>query len=70
MNNIDTYEIALHLYNLSCDMDFMDYEEVKDQTIVEIENCLYYLKTVAQNKYNDEYFRTFLKCLETITNNR
>lgn len=68
MKNFDTYEAALKLYNLSCDMDFQDYEEVKDQTIEEIEEALFHLKCIACNPHNKEYFRTFLKCLDTITN--
>jgi phosphoribosyl 1,2-cyclic phosphodiesterase len=43
---------------------------VGDSGHISNKDCLYYLKTVAQNKYNDEYFRTFLKCLDTITNNK
>ena len=66
LKNIDTFEIARNIYNKCCDMDFRDYEENKEQEISEIENALYFLKTVAQNKYNKDYFETFLIALATI----
>lgn len=69
MDYIDTYEIATVLYNLAKDMDYMDYEEVEDGTIKQIEICLYDLKCIAQNSYNSDYFRVFLECLEAIKNN-
>lgn len=62
----DTFEIASKLYELSTDMDYMDYEEEKEKIINEIENAIYYLKTVANNEHNAEYFRTFYKILERI----
>ena len=56
-------EIALTLYELIKDMD---YEEEKEQVLSDIENALYYLKAIADNKYNADYFRTFYKALERL----
>lgn len=61
-----TREIARKLYELSKDMDYMDYEEEKENIINELENALYYIKTIAQNEYNQEYFRTFYNILQRI----
>lgn len=69
MLHVDTHEIALQLYNMACDMDYMDYEDLKDETIKEIEDCVYHIYAASQNPYNADYFRTFIKCLETITQN-
>lgn len=38
-----------------------------EEQIPEIEKALYHLKAIAENKYNDEYFRTFLRMLIKIT---
>lgn len=35
----------------------------------ELAEALYYLKTVAQNKYNNDYFRVFYNVLLVITGN-
>lgn len=59
-------EIANKLFELSKDMDFADYEEDKEKILSDLENALYYLKAVAENPYNAEYFRTLYKILENI----
>lgn len=59
-------EIALTLYELSKDLDYMDYEDEKEQILSDIENALYYLHTIAKNDLNAEYFRTFYRILERI----
>jgi len=59
-------EIAEKLYNLQLDMDWMDYEEEKEQIVNDLENAIYYLKSVCENEYNANYFRTFYKILENI----
>jgi uncharacterized protein YpuA (DUF1002 family) len=59
-------EIADTLYELSKDMDYMDYEDEKEQVKSDIENTLYYLKAIAQNEYNADYFRTFWNILQKI----
>ena len=59
-------EIAINLYELAKDMDYMDYEDEKDQILSDIENTLYYLKAIAQNEYNADYFRTFYNILQAI----
>lgn len=65
MENIKSVEeLALTLYNNAMDMDFMDYEDTKEQDLGELEEALYYLKTVAQNEHNKDYFRTLWNCLQ------
>jgi len=59
-------EIAESLYETSKDMDYMDYEDEKEQVIADLENALYHLKTVCENEHNQNYFRTFYKILERI----
>ena len=59
-------EIAQNLYENIKDMDFIDYEEHKTELIADLENAIYYLKTLCENDYNSEYFRTFYKVLECI----
>ena len=59
-------EIANKLFELAKDMDFQDYEEEKKQILSDLENALYYLKAVAENPYNNEYFRTLYRILENI----
>ena len=59
-------EIAERIYELNSDMDLMDYEEEKEQELSDLENSLYYLKTICQNEYNSNYFRTFYKSLENL----
>ena len=66
--NIEKYpqEIANKLYELAKDMDYMDYEEEKEEILRDLENALYYLKAICENPYNNDYFRTFYKILENI----
>ena len=59
-------EIALALYEHIKDMDYMDYEDEKESVLSDFENALYYLKAIAENKYNADYFRTFYKALERL----
>jgi len=65
VKNVDTLEMAINIYNSCCDMDFLDYENEKETEIAEIENALYYLKTISQNEHN-KGFKTLLKALEMI----
>lgn len=66
LNEKSIEEIAENLYESAKDMDYMDYEEEKEQIISDLENALYYLKAICENEYNKEYFRTFYKILENI----
>ena len=59
-------EIAERLYELAEDMDYMDYEETKEQDIAELENVLYWLKAAAQNDMNKDYFRYLYNILQRI----
>jgi selenocysteine-specific translation elongation factor len=59
-------EIAERLYELSEDMDYMDYEDTKEQDIAELENALYWLKAAAQNDMNKDYFRYLYNILQRI----
>ena len=60
-------EIASALYKLASDQDFNDYTETQRQEVEQITDCLYQLKAICENKYNNDYYRTFYKCLERIT---
>ena len=62
----DCAEIAEKIYELSKDMNYLDYEEEKEKELQELTNCIYYIRTCAQNKYNAEYFRTFYNALQNI----
>ncbi|MBO5888681.1 MAG: hypothetical protein J6Q58_00900 [Clostridia bacterium] len=66
LHNIDTFEIAGRLYELAKDMDWMDYDEEIEQIISEIEQCIYYIKTIASNEHNADYFRTFYNILQPL----
>lgn len=66
LNQKDTMEIANKLYELVKDMDFMDYEDEKEQILNEIEQGVYYMKTIASNEHNADYFRTFYNILQAI----
>lgn len=63
----DTETTAKVLYQLSIDMDYSDYKETQAQDLKDIEECLYHLKAICQNEYNHDYFRTFARCLDLIT---
>lgn len=64
---IDTMETAKALYQLSCDIDFPYYAETQKQELSEIENALYHIKTICENDLNFDYWRTFARCLDSIT---
>ena len=59
-------EIAEKLIELAKDLDFADYEETMEETTKELEDAIYQLKAMAQNKYNNDYWRTFYKVLQSI----
>ena len=59
-------EMAEKLYDMAQDMDYMDYEENKEQEIKDICDYLYHLKCISQNEYNHNYFRTFWNVLQRI----
>ena len=65
MENIKSVEeLALTLYNNAIDMDFMDYEDTKEQTLNELQEALYQIETIAKNEYNKDYWRTFWNALQ------
>lgn len=66
LNDKDNREIAEILFENAKDMDFADYEDDKEQIINDLENAIYYLKTIAKNEYNQEYFRTFYNTLQCL----
>lgn len=55
----DVVEKLIELSNLESN------EELKN----ELEEVVYYLKAVAQNEYNNDYFRVFYNVLLVITGN-
>ena len=65
----DTETTAKVLYQLSMDMDYSDYSENLQDTLTDIEECLYHLRTICENDLNFDYFRTFARCLDLITEN-
>lgn len=66
MELVNIEEIAERLFNLACDMDFMDYEEEHEEIKADLENALYQLKAMAQNEYNCNYWRTLYEVLQKI----
>ena len=56
----DTSEIAEKLIELSN-------LELSEELKVELENALYWLKSAARNKYNNDYFRVLYNVLLVIT---
>lgn len=66
--NFEKYprELAESIYNATKDMDYMDYEDEKELVLSDLENALYYLKTICENEHNENYFRTFYRILERL----
>lgn len=61
LKNID--EIAKILYDNAMDMDFMDYEDTKEQTINELKEALTELEKIAKN-YKQNYWITLWNALQ------
>jgi hypothetical protein len=59
----DTQYIAIRL----CELADPNKKFLSLSNIKEIEKALYHLKTIAENEYNQEYFRTLLKVLKSIS---
>lgn len=59
MGNIEYYpeEIAETLCGLA-------YEYPEEKVVKDCEDAIAYIKTIAENPYNNEYFRTFYKVLD------
>ena len=57
----DSADIALILCDAVGTKNKQDFED--------IENALYHIKTIAENKYNFDYWRTFYNSLLTIAEN-
>ena len=47
--------------------EFLGKLAMREKDTKEIEKALYHLKTIAENEYNQYYFRTFLKVLKSIS---
>ena len=62
----DCQEVAKRLYELCEDMDHMDYEDTKNQTIDKLSEAIYQLKAIAQNEYNQDYWRGLWNVLQII----
>ncbi len=67
LSDIET--TAKILYQLSMDMDYADYKEYLNDTLNDIQNALYQLKAICENDMNSDYYRTFARCLDLITEN-
>lgn len=61
-------DIAKTLYDLSCDMDYMDYEEQKEIDLEELEHALAHIYTIAENPHNMDYWRILWYALENLVN--
>lgn len=69
MNNLyyeDLEEVAIKIYNNCSDLDYKDYEELKEREIKDITDALYQIKAIAENEYNSDYWRTFYNALKSI----
>ena len=66
LNEKSVEEMSNKLYELAKDMDYMDYEDEEEQIKADIENAIYYIKAIAENEYNADYFRTFWNILQRI----
>lgn len=58
-DDYSTEEIAKTLCKLA--------QETNEAIIKDCDEAIYYLKCIADNKYNDDYFRTMWKVLMKIT---
>ena len=63
---MDINEIANILYNNTLDMDANDYIENKEHEIAQLEEALYHIKAIAENDYNQDYWRTFWNALQLL----
>ena len=63
------YQTALILYQLSIDMDYADYSETRDETLKDICNALEIVRANAMTTTNQEFWKTFARCLDLITDN-
>ena len=61
-NYYDCEEIATVLCRLSSGNVTVDVETMKD-----VEEAIYQLKSIASNEYNSDYYRTFWNVLQEIT---
>ncbi len=61
-NYYDCEEIAAVLCRLSSANAIVDVETMND-----VEEAIYHLKTIASNEYNSDYYRTFWNVLQEIT---
>jgi hypothetical protein len=65
----DIEATAKALYQHSIDMDYADYEEQQNDTLTDLQEALWQIKAIAQNEYNNDFWRTFARCLDLITEN-
>lgn len=63
---MDINEIANTIYNKTLDMDANDYTENKEHEIAQLEEALYQIKAIAENDYNQDYWRTFWNALQLL----
>ena len=55
---VDVNDLARAIYAACADMDARDYDETAEAEIQDIAEGLYHLKAIAENPYNNDYFRT------------
>ena len=65
---LDTREMASALFEMCADMEeiYLEADE-KESIIKDLDEALYHIKVIAENDLNPDYWRTFYKCLETVS---
>ena len=63
--NFDTEYTAKRLVSLALPNDH-ESSPLACKYVQETKKALHYLKTVAENEYNDDFFRNFIKVLKNI----
>lgn len=65
LNDIEA--TAKALYQHSIDMDYADYQEFLESDLNDLQEALWQIKAIAENEYNNDFWRTFARCLDLIT---
>lgn len=65
LDDIET--TAKALYQHSIDMDYADYQEFLESDLTDLQEALRQIQAIAQNEKNFDFWRTFARCLDLIT---
>lgn len=69
LNYYDTNELAERLYEIATESnpeEAENYDYMKEDEIKQLEEALYYLKTVANNEMNKDYFKVLWNVLQSL----